>query len=229
MIVASAPPYFAPHPGYFYKAQLADVLVILDSVQFPRGTTWLSRNRFKNDQGTLWLTVPVWKKGLGLQSVNAVRICHEFRWAEKHLQSLQAAYARTPYLADHLPFVAGTYASRPEYLLDLNLELIRYLTGQFRIRTEIKMLSELGVRKKGSEIIVEICDRLNAGTFVVQKAAGKYVDAASLAQAGVELRLVDPPACVYPQLWGDFIPDLSSLDLLFNCGPRARAILMGEL
>jgi hypothetical protein len=31
---------------------------------------------------------------------------------------------------------------------------------------------------------------------------------------------------VYPQLWGDFIPDLSAFDLLFNCGPKAREIVL---
>ncbi|MBT8369996.1 MAG: WbqC family protein, partial [Deltaproteobacteria bacterium] len=77
MIVSTHRPYFAPFPGFFQKAHLCDIFVILDNVQFPRGTTWITRNRFKNDQGTLWMTIPVWKKGLGLQSIDDVRICHE--------------------------------------------------------------------------------------------------------------------------------------------------------
>jgi hypothetical protein len=32
-------------------------------------------------------------------------------------------------------------------------------------------------------------------------------------------------APVYPQLDGDFIPDLSILDLLLNCGPESLRIL----
>jgi len=74
MILSADRPYFAPFPGLFYKAHLCDVLVILDTVQFPRRTTWMNRNRFKNSQGTLWITVPVWKKGLGLQKIQDVRI-----------------------------------------------------------------------------------------------------------------------------------------------------------
>ncbi|MGD9090852.1 MAG: WbqC family protein, partial [Desulfobacterales bacterium] len=64
MIISTQQPYFIPYPGFFYKAWQSDVFVILDTVQFPQGTTWTSRNRLKNDQGALWLTVPVWKKGL---------------------------------------------------------------------------------------------------------------------------------------------------------------------
>jgi len=97
MIISAYQPYFAPFSGFFAKALRSDLLVIMDRVQFPRGTTWLTRNRFKNDQGTLWMTIPVWKKGLGLQKIDEVRICHEGRWARKHLVSLKSAYANAPF------------------------------------------------------------------------------------------------------------------------------------
>ncbi len=72
MMISVNQPYFFPFVSFFYKAYLSDNFVILDDVQFPRGTTWITRNRFKNSQGNLWMTVPVIKKGLGLQKINAV-------------------------------------------------------------------------------------------------------------------------------------------------------------
>ena len=111
MIVSANQPYFFPYPGFFYKAYRSDVFVILDNVQFPRGTTWTTRNRFKNHQGSLWMTLPVKKKGLGLQKINTVRICHDGRWAKKHLESLKNAYAKAPYVKDHLNFL-GTFFNR---------------------------------------------------------------------------------------------------------------------
>ena len=69
MIISAYQPYFAPFSGFFAKALRSDLLVLMDRVQFPRGTTWLTRNCFKNDQGDLWMTIPVWKKGLGLQKI----------------------------------------------------------------------------------------------------------------------------------------------------------------
>jgi len=77
MIVSTNQPYFFPYPDFFYKAHLSDIFVILDEIQFPRGATWVTRNRFKNDLGTLWMTIPVWKKGLGLQNIDEVRIFDE--------------------------------------------------------------------------------------------------------------------------------------------------------
>ena len=225
MIISTNQPYFSPFSGFFYKAYLSDVFIILDTVQFPRGTTWINRNRFKNDQGTIWLTVPVWKKGLGLQRIDKVGICHEFPWVAKHLTSLRAAYARAPYFSNHMPFVEEAYQARLEKLFDLNLKLIRYLFQQLRIQTEIKLLSELGIQASGDHLPIEICKYLKASTYLAQKAAEKYLDTDLFRQEGIELKFIKPPSCIYPQLWGRFIPNLSIFDLLFNCGPKARDIL----
>jgi len=227
MIVAASQPYFSPYPGFFCKAQLADALVLLDTVQFPRGTTWLSRNRFKNDQGAFWLTVPVWKKGLGLQPIREVRMCHAFDWVKKHLQSLKTSYANAPYLADHLPFIEDAYLEKFDKLVELNLALTLYLLQQLQIDTRVMLLSQLGIGEKGSRLPVEICRRMGASVYLAQAAAGKYLDAALFRQAGIALEFFRPPAPVYPQLWGPFIANLSSFDLLFNCGPKAHAILCG--
>lgn len=226
MILSTNQPYFIPYSGFFYKARQSDVFVILDSVQFPRGTTWITRNRLKNDQGPLWLTVPVWKKGLGLQYIHEVRICHAFRWAAKHLASLKFAYAKAPYLTDHLPFVEDTYLARFEKLIDLNMAFIYYLLRQLKIRTEIKFLSDLGIQAAGNQLLVEICRQLGASVYLAQPAAAKYLDSGLFQKEGIQIQFIKPPAWVYPQLWGPFIPNLSALDLLFNCGPKAHDILI---
>jgi hypothetical protein len=224
MIVATHQPYFIPYPGFFCKARQSDIFVILDSVQFPQGTTWTSRNRLKNDQGTLWLTVPVWKKGLGLQPICDVRICHAFGWVAKHLASLKSAYARAPYLADHLPFIEDTYQARFEKLIDLNMSFIHYLFRQLHIDTEIKLLSELGIRTTGNQLLVDICHQLRASVYLAQPAAAKYLDGGLFQKEGRQIKFIKPPAPVYPQLWGPFIANLSVLDMLFNCGPKAKEI-----
>ena len=173
----------------------------------------------------MWLTVPVWKKGLGLQRIHEVRICHEFRWPVKHLQSLKNAYARAPYLSDHLPFIEKTYRTGFEKLIEFNMAFIRYLFRQLKIETEIKLLSEIGIQATGNRMLVEICRRLGGSVYLAQRAAAKYLDRGPFRQEGIEIQLFKPPAYIYPQLWGEFIFNLSAFDMLFNCGPKARAIL----
>jgi hypothetical protein len=225
MIISANQPFFCPYPGFFYKAYLSDIFVILDEVQFPRRTTWISRNRFKNDQGALWLTIPVWKKGLGLQNINQVNICYEGRWPRKHLESLKTAYGNAPYLGDHLSFVEEMFSRRFTRLVDLNLAIITYLMNCLKIDTKVLLLSELGVSARGTQLLIEICQALGASVFLVQSQAKKHFDAQLFQRKGIELRHCKYAASVYPQLWGDFLADLSTFDLVFNCGPQARDIL----
>ena len=228
MIVSVNQPYFFPYSGFFYKAHHSDIFVILDTVQFPRGTTWITRNRFKNHRGTLWMTVPIKKKGLGLQKINAVRICHDGRWAKKHLKSLKDAYANAPYFKDHLNFLEGLFSIKFEKLMDFNLKIIRYLMNHLQINTKIVLLSELDIKAKGDKLLVEICRRLEASRFLAQSPAIKYLDADRFTEAGIQLTDVTPPSPVYPQLWGSFIPNLSALDLVLNCGSKAHDIMISN-
>ena len=227
MILSAHQPYFAPYGGFFYKARRSDVLVLLDEVQFPRGTTWISRNRVKSHQGTLWITIPVWKKGLGLQSINRVRICHEGRWHKKHLESIKTAYDKAPYFFEHLPFVEEIFSRRFERLVDLNLATLRYLMKALPVECRLVRLSEISAPSMGTARLIEICRAMGASRFLAQWAAAKYLDKALFLDAGIDLCFFRPPSPVYPQLWGEFLPNLSAFDLLFNCGPKAHDILFG--
>ena len=226
MIVSAYQPYFAPFPGFFQKAVLSDALVLLDAVQFPRGTTWMTRNRFKNDQGTLWMTIPVRKKGLGLQKINEVNIYHDDRWARKHLASLRAAYSNAPYFEKHSFFLERVFSSETERLIDFNLTLIRHIMDTLGAQTKVLLQSQLGIYDKEPLLTIEICRKLDANGFLAQNTAKKYLDREIFREAGVEIRFFNPRPPVYPQLWGPFIPNLSTFDLLFNCGgPESLSIL----
>lgn len=227
MIISANQPYFSPFAGFFHKVYLSDVLVILDEVQFPRSTTWITRNRFKNDQGILWMTIPVWKKGLGLQKIGDVRICNEGRWARKHLDSLKNAYGNAPFFDEHLNFLEEIFLSEHVKIIDFNMKIIRYLAGFFKIDTQILLQSELGITAKGSRLLIEICRHLQGTEFLAQGAAKKYLDLDLFRRAGIHLKFFKPLSLIYPQLWGSFIANLSAFDLAFNCGPKARDILLG--
>ena len=229
MIVSTYQPFFAPFPAFFYKAHLSDLLVILDDVQFPLGTTWISRNRFKNDQGTLWITIPVWKKGLGLQKINQVRICYERGWKRKHLASLKTAYAKAPYWGEHSNMVKDMFSGRFERLVELNLLIIAYLKKHLGIDTPQMIQSDLGIHAKGNELLTQICRKVGASHYLAQDGAKKHLNAKLFGEAGITLRFFRLPDPVYPQLWGNFIRDLSAFDLLFNCGPKSHEILCGSL
>lgn len=225
MIVSTYQPYFAPFPAFFTKALRSDVFVLMDSVQFPRGTTWLTRNRFKHQQGILMMTIPVWKKGLGLQRINEVKICFDGTWTGKHLTSLITAYAKAPFFEDHVEFLEKIFSGKFNRLIDLNEMIIKKIMEYMQVSTRLLLLSDLGIEEKEPWLTMEICKKLGATRFLTYKSAEKYLNPEAFQKAGVELTFINPPSPVYPQLWGQFIPNLSIFDLIFNCGPKARDII----
>ncbi len=221
MKLAAGRPYFAPYPGYFAGVAQAEMFVILDTVQFPRGTTWITRNRFKGPGGPVWITVPVWKKGLGLQSIEDVCICHEGRWAAKLLDTLWHLYRNAPWFDEHIAVWEWALKQRFDRLLDLDLTLTRHLMSALGIKTPIVLLSELGIEAGGQELPLELCRRLGASGYLARDAARAYLRPEHFQGTGLELKFIKPASPVYPQLWGEFAGNLSAFDLLFNCGPKA--------
>ena len=171
------------------------------------------------------MTVPVWKKGLGFQKINEVRICHEGRWAGKHFESLKHAYANAPYFSEHISFVEALFSSKFEKLIDVNLKIIKYLMKALGIDTRVILQSDLRTRARGNPLLIEICRKLGASRFLAQRAAEKYMDVSLFQATEIQIEYFNPPLLVYPQLWGEFIPNLSAFDLVFNCGPKSHDIL----
>ena len=115
---------------------------------------------------------------------------------------------------------------RFEKLIDLNLAIIRYLMDCLQIQTQLVLLSDLEVKARGTQLLIEICKVLGASAFLAQSQAKKYLDVDHFQKEGIELRCFRYVPPIYPQLWGEFLANLSTIDLLFNCGPKAHDMLM---
>lgn len=225
MIVTTHQPIFLPWPGFFYKALRADVMVLLDGVQFPLGRAWMTRNRLKSDQGEQWLTVPVWRKGRGVQVIREVEICEESDWRRKHLSGIRQAYADAPYLDAHLPALEAIYVRKSRYLIDFNRGLIDHLWNALGLQTRLMRQSELGVSGRGSDLLLAACRALKADRYITLPPVEKYLDLGKFHAGGIQVDFAHFRPPVYPQLWGDFRYNLSALDLLLNCGPKSLDII----
>ncbi len=228
MLVATHQPIFLPWPGFFFKAMKADCMVLLDDVQFPQGRGWVNRNRLKNEQGEMWLTVPVWKKGRGLQIIRKVEICNETDWRRKHLQSIHQSYANAPYLQEYFPALESIYRENNRLLIALNLNIIRFFCDALAFKTELYLQSELGITGNGTELIIHICKHLRADTYVTFPIVEKHLDVVLMNESGIQIKFSSFHPPVYPQLWGGFIYNLSTLDMLLNCGEKSRDIITSK-
>lgn len=225
MIVACHQPNYLPWTGYFYKIMKSDVFVAMDSVQFPRGRSWVNRNRIKTDKGNSWLTVPVQKKGKGLQNIRDVLISNEHNWKKKHLLSLFHCYKKAPYFNEYIPFFEDIYKKDWEKLLSLNLCLLKFIIKELDIDKKIILCSEIDAQGKGTDLILDICKKVNGVVYLSGYGGRKYIDKDRLEKNGIRLEIHNFKSPVYPQLFGDYISNLSIVDILFNCGKKAKDII----
>lgn len=218
-------PAFLPWPGFFVRAFRADVVVLLDSVQFPRGFTWINRNRIKTPAGEHWLSVPVNRKGLGLQPVNRITLYPDSRWRKKLVMCLKHSYCHAPFFKKIYPFFQELYDRPPTGLIDCNLAIIDFFFEQFGLTPGYRLLSEQEVQGSGTQLIASIGAGLGCRTYIAPVAAKRHIDVRVLHDAGISVEWFSYRHPVYPQLWGEFVPDLSALDILFNYGPMAWDII----
>ena len=64
---------YIPWKGYFDQIAMADVFVLLDSVQYTR-RDWRNRNLIKTPTGPRWLSVPLETKGHYKSEINKMRV-----------------------------------------------------------------------------------------------------------------------------------------------------------
>jgi hypothetical protein len=225
MIVTIHQPEHLPWLGFFDKMRQVDVFVLLDTTQFAKDD-FQNRNRIKTKNGPAWLTVPVFKSGLSAQDIFDVGICNDRPWWNRHRALLNESYREAPYFERYKPFFDELYSRRWRKLVELNIEIIRFLAAQLNMKCRILRASELNVRERGgTNVNLGICRLLSADVYLSGKCGKDYLDERRFAEQGIEVRYQDFQHPVYPQRWADFLPRMSAIDLLFNCGDASLQIL----
>src|SRR5687767_2336536 len=105
-VVAIHQPTFLPWLGWFDKLARADILVLLDAVQFPKkGGTWMNRVRMLVTGAPAWVTVPVDRKYHGVLQVREARVDDRKPWRDKVLKTVEASYGAAPHFEEVYPAV----------------------------------------------------------------------------------------------------------------------------
>ena len=228
MIISVHQPQYIPWLGYFDKIDKSDCFVFLDTVQYKK-REYQNRNRIRTKDSWIWLTVPVRTKGSSQQSLCDVLIDNETDWANEHSKSLQSWYGHSAYFKDYFPFFEDLYKKNWEKLIDLNINIIKYLLSVLNINTQIYLESEIGTTKKSTERIIEICQRLKADKYLSGTGGRDYLQEDLFTKNGIELKYQIFEHLNYKQQFisseHPFEPYMAVLDLLFNAGMQSLSII----
>jgi hypothetical protein len=223
-------PDFIPYLGFFQRFLHADLYVALDHVQFVNGSrrAWTHRDKIKTPQGERWLSISV-KKAPRDTPINQIELSTDTDWREAHLRLLAENYRRSAHFAEIMPAVEALYARPCTRLSEFTLYSIEMLMDMLDVRIPIVLSSTLSPVGAKNEMLVDLLQKVGASHYLSGVGARDYFDPAPFDAAGIKVIWQEFVHPVYPQLFGDFVPYLSSLDMLFNCGiERSRLLIRGE-
>lgn len=219
-------PDFLPYLGFFHRLLYADLYVILDTVQFvTKGKGWHNRDKIKTPQGEKWITISV-KKGPLKTKINEVILSKDVNWRQNNLNLIIQNYRKASFFDDIFPHVKKLYFFECQKLVEFNMKSIQMFMELFNLDVETELASKLNPHGKSNELIVDILQKAQATHYLSGDGAKNYYNPSPYKAAGIQVVWQDFKHPVYPQLHGEFIPYLSSVDLLFNCGiKKSREIL----
>jgi len=125
-----------------------------------------------------------------------------------------------------MPEIERLYAHPFLMLSDFNKASIEMLMVMLDVRVPWVWSSSLNPVGAKNELLIDLLQKVSATHYLAGVGARDYFEPESFAQAGVEVIWQDFKHPVYEQQFGDFVPYLSALDVLFNHGITAsREIL----
>ncbi len=204
---------------------MSDIFVYLDNVQYtPRD--WENRNKVKTSNGPIWMTIPVKAEYLAL--IPDVTIDNTQKWQKKHLQILRHSYGKAPYFKEWEEPLRLIYEEAAlTHLMDLNIALTDFLLDAFNLKKpKIVRASQLEVSSTGSDLLLDICKAVGGTTYLSGPHGREYIKKDTFVAENITLQWHEYDHPKYPQLHGGFVGNLAALDLLFNCGPDGREILL---
>jgi hypothetical protein len=217
-------PNTLPWIGYFAKMAQVDIFVILDRVQVPQGRSYANRTKIKTQNGARWLTVPILRHGrnhYGHQPIMAIN-----QWEGKVWRKLEQNYSKAAFwgyndFARKWNNALGLCYSLGQF----NLPLIQWARESLRLPTAVYYQSRTKINPGKRMLAIELCQHFECDTYISGDGARSYNDEELFGKFGIKLGYAKWECPMYQQVWDGFKPNMSIIDLIFNCGSSAREIL----
>lgn len=196
--------YFAP-VRYFSKLAAYPEIYIEQHENFIK-QTYRNRTVILGANGQISLIVPVEKGRTHKIKIKDLRIAYDEEWQRNHWRTIFSAYNSSPFFEYYADEIETFFRKKHEFLFDFNRKITETILEILEIPANLTLTEDF-------EQTPENC--LNFREQISPKAH----------------RIVNDPhfeAHPYTQVFSEkfgFVPDLSILDLLFNEGPSAGAIL----
>ena len=225
MRIAIMQPTYLPWMGYFAMIDQVDIFIIFESVQFSK-RSWQQRNQINTANGPVWLTVPVLSKGKRGQLINEVEIDTTSNFHKSHISSIVNHYRKSPYFLEYSGELFSILEKGHLNLSELTAELITLLCRVLGITTTIKYSSKMENKGTKADLLAMLCQQLDVTEYVSALGSREYLEESGIFnKLGIPIKYNEYDHPEYLQTFGEFVPYMSIIDLLFNEGPDSLSVI----
>ena len=222
-------PFFFPWIGMFEQINFADVYVHYDDVQYSKGH-FQDRVQIKTDKGFKWLTVGKKSVKLGT-NINKIQLDDRINWKKSHLDFLKQAFKGAPFSKDAVSLVEKVYSKEYFNLADISIASIEAVLDYYSLKDSKVILnsSALNIDGKSTKRVLSICKHFKATNYITGMGALNYFDFNMFEKENINVEFIDYARSRYPQLYGEFNPHISILDLVANIGKEGTNYFNSKL
>jgi len=224
MNLAVMQPYLFPYLGYFQLLYAADLFLIYDDVTFIK-QGYINRNTIASASETHRFTIPV----PGASSNRLISSLEFSGDVSKFLKQISQSYAQAPYRTQGMSLIEEIMTTDKRAIADLCQFSYEVIFAYLGLDISLKKTSDLDYNRSGSakERLIALCKKFKANRYINLPGGAKLYTKEVFAAQGIDLKFIRMNTVHYSQPQA-FIPNLSFIDVLMNCGPDEIVSLLGQ-
>ncbi len=231
MKVGIMQPYFFPYIGYISLIKHTDKFILFDPVQFIRHG-WIERNRIlKQNEGWLYIQVPLILKDGRDTIIKDVAIDNAQQWKSKILAQVQPYKKNAPYYFKVLNLLNTLFAEEYNDIVSLNKKALELICNYLGIEKKIDIFSDMHLDIEEvhapDEWALNICKTIgNVKEYWNPPGGQSFFDKVKYNEVGIDLKFQSVKIMPYDQKNNMFEPGLSILDVMMFNSPEEINVML---
>ncbi|MBL0126105.1 MAG: WbqC family protein [Flavobacteriales bacterium] len=199
--------------------------VIIDIGEHYERQSYRTRTSIVGPNGTNDLIVQIERRSGEKMPMHSVGLSYAESWPQQHLHAIRSAYGQTPWFIHYIDEIEAVLLKKYDRLVDLNMATIA-LGLKWLGLTSMPFVSTHYVEGDEYRITEAGCGPVDPSAPLDERKP--LLDIRSTLHPKKPLPPALSPIRPYPQVFADrhaFVPRMSVIDLVCNCGPDAKRII----